>query len=92
MTPVSALLGGVLAKVASSSGRGAALGGVWRAAVGDTVALHSAPRRFEGGVLVIGCDGAPWREALEAQRTSLLARVQAAVGGRAVRALVFQWP
>jgi predicted nucleic acid-binding Zn ribbon protein len=86
------MLGGVLARVASSTGRGTALHGVWRELVGATIALHSAPRRLEAGVLVVGCDGAEWRRALEAQRASLLARLQAQVGEASVRSLVFQWP
>jgi len=90
--PAASALGGLLVQVASRSGRGAALAGVWRQVVGETVARHSVPRRFEAGMLVVACDAAQWRDSLEAQRPALLARIQAVVGEASVRSLVFQWP
>ncbi len=90
--PAGAALGRLLAQVASASGRGEALAGVWREAVGETVARHSRPRRLEGAVLVVACDAAPWREALQAQAPALLGRLQAVLGDSAVRSLLFQWP
>ena len=92
MRPASTALGGLLAQVAAASGRGEALAGVWRQVVGDTVARHCAPRRFQAGVLVVACDAAQWRDALQAEGPALLARLQAVLGEAPVRSLVFQWP
>jgi predicted nucleic acid-binding Zn ribbon protein len=92
MKSASSMLGGVLAQVAARSGRGAPLAGVWASVVGETVALHSTPRRLAGKVLVIACDAAQWRDSLRAQGPALLQRLQAAVGPGEIEALDFQWP
>jgi len=86
------VLGAVLAAVSRNTGAAAVLGPVWRQAVGETIAAVSAPTRWLGTTLVIGCTSARWAKELEASRDELTRRLVARVGPKAVARLLFEAP
>lgn len=72
------------------TGSAAVLAPVWARVVGELVASHSRPVRWEGKALVIRCDGEAWRAALESERLSLSRKLSAALGEAAPTALVLE--
>lgn len=84
------LLAGVLASVSRDTGSAAVLGPVWRQVVGETLAGVSAPTRWQGTTLVIGCASASWATQLSGQRAEWLERLQRRLGKKAVASLVFE--
>ena len=63
------------------TGSAGAMSSVWARVVGEVVAKHTRPVRWEGKTLVIRCDGEAWRAALEPQRGSISRKLTAAIGG-----------
>ncbi len=64
-----------------STGSAAALMPIWARLVGEVVAKHSRPVRWEGKTLVIRFDGPAWLSALETERASLLRKLISELGG-----------
>lgn len=90
MKPLSEVMGRVLGDVAKRTSSAGALRPLWNQAVGELVAKHSEPVRLDGRVLVVRCDAPAWREALVAEQSSILSRLQAALGESSVTQLVFE--
>lgn len=84
------LLAGVLASVSRQTGSAVVLTPVWRQVVGETIAGVSAPRRWLGTTLVIGCASASWATELTSQRAQWLGKLQARLGKKTVESLVFE--
>ncbi|MEA2320795.1 MAG: hypothetical protein QOD81_645 [Solirubrobacteraceae bacterium] len=60
---------------------------VWPAAVGEVVAAQAEPTGERDGVLVVTCSSAVWAQELDLMATDLIARLNAQLGGGAVRSL-----
>lgn len=60
----------------------------WQAIVGPALAAVTAPRRIQGGTLVIACGG-PIATELQHLSAELVARINAALGRKAVERLRF---
>ena len=73
-------LADMMGAVLKQTGSAAALMPIWSRVVGDVVARHTRPVRWEGKALVIRCDGEAWRQALESERPSLSRKLSAAMG------------
>lgn len=84
------LLGSVLASVSRESGSALVLSPVWKQVVGETLAGVSAPRKWLGTTLVIGCASASWASELSQQKAQWLIRLQQRLGKKTVEALVFE--
>lgn len=84
------LMGSVLGKVSRDTGSLAALGPVWRQAVGDLAARHTRPVRIDRGTLVVLCDGPAWREVLVQEQAAVLEKLKAALGEATVTGLVIE--
>jgi predicted nucleic acid-binding Zn ribbon protein len=67
-----------------------ALHPVWSRLVGELVARHSRPMRWEGTTLVIGCDSDAWRSALTVELPTLVGKVSSALGNSAVTSIVLE--
>lgn len=63
---------------------------LWRQVVGETLAGASAPLRWQGTTLVIGCSSAAWATALMRQRAEWLGKLQQRLGKKTVESLVFE--
>ncbi len=69
----------------------ASLGRVWSDVVGESIAACASPARVTpDGTLVVHCNSSLWVSELEFLRPSILAKLQAAVGEGAPRALRFR--
>ncbi|MBL8917278.1 MAG: DUF721 domain-containing protein [Myxococcaceae bacterium] len=84
------LLAGVLADVSRRTGSARVLFPLWRQVVGETLAGASAPLRWQGSTLVIGCSSAAWATELTRQRTECLRKLQLRLGKKMVESLVFE--
>jgi predicted nucleic acid-binding Zn ribbon protein len=73
-------LADMMGAVLKQTGSAAAMTPIWARVVGEVVAKHTRPLRWEGKVLVIRCDGDAWRQALESERGSLSKKLAAATG------------
>lgn len=73
-------LADMMGAVLKQTGSAAALTPIWARVVGEVVAKHTRPLRWEGKVLVIRCDAEAWRQALEPERITLGRKVAAATG------------
>jgi hypothetical protein len=72
-------LADVLGAALKRTGSPGALKSIWVRAVGDIIAKHSTPSRWEGDRLVITVD-ASWKPALEAQLPQLSRKLSEAMG------------
>ncbi len=77
-------LADMMGAVLKQTGSAAATMPVWARVVGEVVAKHTRPIRWEGKALVIRCDGEAWRQALEPERVALSKKMAAALGEKAV--------
>lgn len=83
-------LADMLGRTLRDTGSAAALAPVWSRAVGELIARHTRPIRWEGTALVIRCDAESWRAALEPERPALLQRLRASLGESAVSSIVLE--
>ncbi|MEA2229571.1 MAG: hypothetical protein QOF04_3201 [Solirubrobacteraceae bacterium] len=60
---------------------------VWPTAVGEVVAAQAEPTGERDGVLVVTCSSAVWAQELDLMATDLIGRLNAQLGGGAVRSL-----
>jgi predicted nucleic acid-binding Zn ribbon protein len=60
---------------------------VWPVAVGEAIAARATPTGERDGVLVVTCEAAVWAQELDLLGPELVARLNAALGSAAVRAL-----
>ena len=65
----------------------AALQRVWAAAVGDLVAEQAEPTAERDGVVTVTCASAVWAQELDLMAPQVIARLNEALGGEAVRGL-----
>ena len=86
MRPLGELLGDVLRKTGSAQ----ALQPLWTQAVGEVLARHTSPLRWDGDRLVIACQGAAWQAALEPDRAALAQRLSALLGGQPVTDIILE--
>lgn len=63
--------------------------GAWRAAAGQQVSAVTAPQRFAGGTLTVGCDSAVWAQELTYLGGEILERMRQADPSCPVRRLRF---
>ena len=80
----------MMGAVLKQTGSAAAMTPIWERVVGEVVAKHTRPVRWEGKALVIRCDGEAWRKALEPERTSLSRKLSAAMGDKSVSMIVLE--
>jgi hypothetical protein len=88
--PLSELMGTVLGNVSRDTGSLAALGPVWKQAVGDLAGRHTRPVRIDRGTLVVLCDGPAWRDVLLQEKAAVLQRLKTSLGESTVTGLVFE--
>jgi predicted nucleic acid-binding Zn ribbon protein len=62
----------------------------WPDIVGPEIARHSRAVRFADGILTVVVEKDVWRQELEMQLESILEKVRASAGGRAVRKIVLK--
>ncbi len=60
---------------------------VWKDTVGDVIAAEAEPTREREGVVTVSCRAAVWAQELDLMGPELVARINAALGHEAVRAL-----
>ena len=80
----------MMGSVLKQTGSAAAMNPIWARVVGEVVARHTRPVRWEGKALVIRCDGEAWLKALEPERASLSRKLAAAVGDSAVSSIILE--
>jgi predicted nucleic acid-binding Zn ribbon protein len=83
-------LADMMGAVLKQTGSAAALMPIWSRVVGDVVARHTRPVRWEGKTLIIRCDGEAWRQALEPERPSLARKLATAMGEASVSSIVLE--
>ncbi len=83
-------LADLLGRTLRDTGSARALEPVWARVVGELIAKHTHPARWEGKVLVVRCDAPSWRAALEPERASLTRKLAADLGESAITSLVFE--
>jgi len=59
----------------------------WPAVVGDGIAAEASPTAERDGVVTVSCRAAVWAQELDLMGPELVARLNAALGADAVRAL-----
>ena len=80
----------MMGAVLKQTGSAAAITPIWERVVGEVVAKHTRPVRWEGTALVIRCDGEAWRAALEPERASLSKKLATAMGEKKVSTIVLE--
>lgn len=83
-------LADMLGQALKQTGSAAALTPIWARVVGEVVAKHTRPVRWQGTTLVVRCDADAWKQALEAERASLTRKLSAALGESAVSSIVLE--
>ncbi|MFZ5439150.1 MAG: DUF721 domain-containing protein [Myxococcota bacterium] len=83
-------LADMLGQALKQTGSAGALAPVWGRAVGELIARHTRPVRWEGKALVIRCDAAAWQQALEPEREAIVRKLNAALGESSVSSLVLE--
>ncbi|MBL8916265.1 MAG: DUF721 domain-containing protein [Archangium sp.] len=73
-------LADMLGRTLRDTGSAPALAPVWNRAVGELIARHTRPIRWDGSALVICCDAESWKAALEPERPALLKRLRELLG------------
>jgi predicted nucleic acid-binding Zn ribbon protein len=58
-------LADMMGAVLKQTGSAGAIAPIWARVVGEVIAKHTRPLRWEGKTLVIRCDADAWRAALE---------------------------
>ena len=64
-----------------------AVQGVWAQAAGEAVAAEATPTGEVGGVLTVTCSSAVWAQELDLMGTTLIDRLNAALGDDRIRSL-----
>lgn len=91
MIDVMKSLADMMGKVLQDTGSAGALAPVWGRVVGEVLARHTRPARWEGRTLVIRCSAEAWKQALEPECASLCKKLNAALGdAKAVSALLLE--
>lgn len=73
-------LADMMGAVLKQTGSAGAIAPIWARVVGEVVAKHTRPLRWEGKTLVIRCDADAWRAALEPEKVSLAKKLASALG------------
>ena len=60
---------------------------VWRVTVGEAIAEQAQPTAERGGVVTISCAASVWAQELDLMAPQIVAKLNAALGGDAVRRL-----
>jgi predicted nucleic acid-binding Zn ribbon protein len=60
---------------------------IWERAAGPAIAAAARPTREREGVLTVSCEASVWAQELELIAPELIPRLNAALGGEAVREL-----
>ena len=81
-------LADMMGAVLKQTGSAGAVAPIWARVVGEVVAKHTRPIRWEGKALVIRCDGDAWRQALEPERVSLSRKLATALGEKAMNIIL----
>jgi predicted nucleic acid-binding Zn ribbon protein len=90
-TPLSALLPGLLGRLAQAGPAGtAALGALWPRVQGAVIGAQSKPVELVDGVLRVDVRGPTWRATLQAQEGVLRERWNAAVASAPVQRIEFR--
>lgn len=76
MKSLAEMMGAVLKQTGSAG----ALAPVWARVVGEVLARHTRPVRWEGKALVVRCTADAWKQALEPERAGLCRKLNAALG------------
>lgn len=79
-----------LGQVAANTTAAGPLKGVWDELVGPAIANNSAPLSLVNGTLVVQAQNRQWAEELARRAPTLLPGLQAKLGERVVRSLIFQ--
>jgi len=90
-------VGSVVREITVEQGWGTdlAVGGIvgrWRELVGDDVADHSSPERFENGELVVVAESSAWATQLRLLRHVMLGKLAAGLGANVVTSIVVRGP
>ena len=83
-------LADMMGAVLKQTGSAAAMMPIWSRVVGEVIAKHTRPIRWQGSTLVIRCDGEAWRAALEPERASISKKLSAAMGESKVSTIVLE--
>ena len=83
-------LADMMGAVLKQTGSAAAMMPIWSRVVGEVIAKHTRPIRWQGSTLVIRCDGEAWRQALEPERVSISKKLSAAMGESKVSTIVLE--
>jgi hypothetical protein len=84
-------LADMLGPVLKETGSAGALSPIWSRVVGELVARHTKPIRWDpGGRLVIRCDGEAWRQALQGEQQVLLQKISSILGRGSISSLVLE--
>lgn len=83
-------LADMLGPALKQTGSAGALAPIWARVVGEVVARHTRPVRWQGTSLVIRCDAEAWKQALEVERESIARKLGAALGESAVSSIVLE--
>lgn len=73
-------LADMLGATLKQTGSAGALKPLWDRAVGELVARHTRPIRWEGAKLIVRCDAPAWRDALQAELPQIAKRLATAMG------------
>lgn len=57
---------------------------VWRAAVGDAIAVEAAPNAERAGVVTVSCSASVWAQELDLMAPQIVARVNELLGAERV--------
>jgi len=90
--PISRVIGNVMKRLGLESQQWlASLAAEWSAVVGDAVARHTRPGRYEGHALIVFVDSSVWLNELKRYgQEKILANVQRRAGAGRVRTLSLQ--
>jgi len=65
------------------------LSGVWPSITGESLAAHTQPIRFDGGMLEVAADAKAWQQQIESMKRELRDRVNRAWGGNLISDVEF---
>jgi len=83
------LLPDVLAQLSGAGSQGA-LQSLWRQVIGGPIAQNSRPRSLTQGVLRVEVASVAWRATLQAEESTLRARLNAALKSTSIQRLEFE--
>lgn len=62
---------------------------VWNECVGDAIARYSAPQEIRKGKLLVRAESAAWRYELSLRKHEIICKLNACLGKKAIRDLIF---